>query len=164
MSRLSHFDDNGRARMVDVSAKLPTERRAVVEATFALSPEAFRALTQQTLNKGDAFTVATIAAPQAVKRTDELIPLCHSLPVEHAEVRFTPDAAGCCIRISAALTTTAKTGIELEAFVAATTAALALYDMVKALDPGAAITCVQLVSKTGGKQPFQRSARCAQAS
>ena len=147
--------------MVDVSAKRPTRRRAVVEAIVRLSADAFRALTQRTLAKGDAFTVATIAGVQAAKRTDELIPLCHPLPIEHIELTCEPDAANGRVRILASVTTTAKTGIELEAFVAATTAALALYDMVKAVDPSAVISEVRLLRKTGGAHSFSRSSSCA---
>ena len=161
MTRLSHFDADGRARMVDVSAKRRSRRRAVVESTVQLSAAAFRALMARTLTKGDAFTVAKIAGIQAAKRTDELIPLCHPLPIEQADLTFAADPATCRVRITASITTTAKTGIELEAFVAATTAALALYDMVKALDPSAVISDVRLISKTGGKQPFFRSPLCA---
>ena len=156
MRRLSHFAPDGRARMVDVSAKRSTRRQATVEATVRLSPAAFRALMERTLTKGDAFTVAKIAALQAAKRTDELIPLCHALPIEQAEVTLTPEPLARSVRVRATMTTTAKTGIELEAFVAATTAALALYDMVKAVDPAAVISDVQLLSKTGGQRPFFR--------
>ena len=144
--------------MVDVSAKRPSLRRAVVESSVQLSPAAFRALTDRTLTKGDALTVAKVAALQAAKRTDELIPLCHALPIEHAEVGFDLDPAACRVRIRASMATTAKTGVEMEAFVAATTAALAIYDMVKAIDPAATICDVRLVRKTGGKQPFRRGA------
>lgn len=162
--RLSHFDGNGRARMVDVAAKRPSRRRAVVEATVRLSPEACRALSEQTLAKGDAFTVAKVAALQAAKRTDELIPLCHPLPIEHADVTFEAEPVKGRVRIRASVTTTAKTGIEMEAFVAATVGALAIYDMVKAMDPAAAISRVRLISKTGGRQPYQREPACAQPS
>ena len=153
---LSHLDRNGRAKMLDVSAKTPTRRQAHVQAVINLSPEAFEAIQQQSLKKGDPFTVAKIAGIQAAKRTAELIPLCHPLPVEHLEITFEPDATTHTIRLVAQATTTAKTGIELEAFVAAAIGALALYDMVKAVDPAATITDLQLLRKTGGKQGFQR--------
>ena len=153
---LSHLDRNGRAKMVDVSAKAPTRRQAHVQAVITLSPESFEAIQQQSLKKGDPFTVAKIAGIQAAKRTSELIPLCHPLPIEHLEIAFEPDAATHTVRLVAQTTTTAKTGIELEAFVAAAVASLALYDMVKAVDPAATITDLQLLRKTGGKQPFRR--------
>lgn len=156
MKPLSHLDRNGRARMVDVSAKQPTHRRARVQCVVHLSREAFEAIQAGALAKGDAFTVAKIAGIQAAKRTAELIPLCHPLPIEQVEITFEPDAVLCSIRIIAQTTTTAKTGIELEAFTAAAMAALALYDMVKAVDPAARITDLELVSKTGGAQPFKR--------
>ena len=157
MKRLSHVDRNGRAKMVDVSAKAPTRRQAQVQAIITLSPEAFEAIRRQRLSKGDPFTVANIAGIQAAKRTAELIPLCHSLPIEHLEMTHEPHAATHSIRLVASATTTAKTGVELEAFVAAAIGSLTLYDMVKAIDPAATITNLQLLRKTGGKQPFTRS-------
>ena len=159
MKRLSHFDRNGRARMVDVSVKRPTRRHAQVQAVVRLSPEAFEAIQTKRLAKGDPFTVAKIAAIQAAKRTAELIPLCHPLPIEHLELNFMPDAGAHAIHLEAKATTTAKTGIELEAFVAAAIASLALYDMVKAVDPAATITDLQLIGKTGGKHVFARKLR-----
>ena len=143
--------------MVDVSAKAPTRRQAYVQAVINLSCEAFEAIQQQSLKKGDPFTVAKIAGIQAAKRTAELIPLCHPLPIEHLQITFEPDATAHSIRLVVQTTTTAKTGIELEAFVAASVASLTLYDMVKAIDPAATITDLQLLRKTGGKQPFTRA-------
>ena len=170
MKRLSHLDRNGRATMVDVSAKARTHRQAQVQAIIRLSPEAFEAIQRQRLSKGDPFTVAKIAGIQAAKRTAELIPLCHPLPLDHLEVTYESDAATHSIRLVASAATTAKTGVELEAFVAAAIGALALYDMVKAIDPVATITNLQLLCKTGGKEPFTRVAKqshgvpCAQPS
>ena len=154
--RLSHLDRNGRAKMIDVSAKAPTRRQAHVQAVITLSPEAFEAIQQQALKKGDPFTVAKIAGIQAAKRTAELIPLCHPLPIDHLEVTYESDAAAHSIRLVASAVTTAKTGVELEAFVAAAIGALALYDMVKAIDPAATITDLQLLRKIGGKRSFKR--------
>ena len=145
--------------MVDVSAKAPTRRQAHVQVVIRLSPEAFEAIRQQSLKKGDPFTVAKIAGIQAAKRTAELIPLCHPLPIEHLEVTSEPSAATHSIRLVASAATTAKTGVELEAFVAAAIGALALYDMVKAIAPAATITDLQLLRKTGGKKPFTRVAQ-----
>ena len=156
MRQLTHLDRHGRARMVDVGAKPSTSRQAQVECRLHLTPEAFEAIRAQRLVKGDPFTVAKIAGIQAAKRTAELIPLCHPLPIEHLEIRFEPDASAHAIRLTAQAKTTAKTGIELEAFVAAAIGAIALYDMVKALDPAATITGLQLIRKTGGKSPFHR--------
>lgn len=142
--------------MVDVSRKVATRRQADVQCAIHLSSEAFAALHTRRLVKGDPLTVATIAGIQAAKRTAELIPLCHPLPIEHLDISFEPDAATHTIRLRSRATTTAKTGIELEAFVAAAIAALALYDMVKAADPAATITDLALVRKTGGAQDFER--------
>ena len=143
--------------MIDVSAKPPTRRQARVHAVIRLSPEAFEAIRQQSLKKGDPFTVAKIAGIHAAKRTSELIPLCHPLPIEHVDIRFDAEATRRAIRVEVRVTTTAKTGIEMEAFVAAAIASLTLYDMVKAVDPAATITDLQLLRKTGGAQGFERS-------
>lgn len=142
--------------MVDVSTKAPTSRQAQVQAVIRLSPEAFEAIQQRALEKGDPFTVATIAGIQAAKRTSELIPLCHPLPIEHLDVSCEPDAAARTIRLVACAVTTAKTGVEMEAFVAASVASLALYDMIKAADPAAIITDLQLLCKAGGTHSFHR--------
>ena len=156
MTPLSHLDEHGRAQMVDVSAKRPGRRHAKVRCVLHLSSEAFAAIQTRALAKGDAFTVAKIAGIQAAKRTAELIPLCHPLPIEHLDLMFEPDSTTQTIRVAAAVTTTAKTGIEMEAFTAAAIAALSLYDMVKAVDPAARITDLELISKTGGKRTFER--------
>ncbi|MBI2884717.1 MAG: cyclic pyranopterin monophosphate synthase MoaC [Candidatus Omnitrophica bacterium] len=156
MNTLSHIDRRGRARMVDVGRKTPTRRHARVQGVVHVSPDAFAALQAHTLAKGDAFTVAHLAGIQAAKRTWELIPLCHPVPIEHVEVACEPEAATTTIRVTATATTTAKTGIEMEAFTACLIACLALYDMVKAVDPSATITDVQLVQKSGGKREFSR--------
>ena len=148
--------------MVDISTKVPTARHAQVECLVRMGPEAFEAVLRESLAKGDLFTVAKLAGIQAAKRTAELIPLCHPLALEHLDVSFEPDQAGCAIRLVADVTATAKTGVEMEAFVAVSISALAVYDMVKAIDPGATITDLQLICKTGGKQAFERRVTCAQ--
>ena len=159
-STLSHVDSNGRARMVDVRAKTPTRRAATVQAEVRLSPAAFAALRGAQAKKGDALTVAQVAGIQAAKRTDELIPLCHSLGLEHVAVSVVPDEAAGAVRIVCETATTAKTGVEMEAFVGAAVAAVAVYDMIKAVDPGATITDLQLLQKTGGTNEFHRSRAC----
>lgn len=161
---LSHVDQHGNARMVNVSRKRATMRQAIVQGIVTLSREAFVALQRASLEKGDALTVAKLAGIQAAKRTAELIPLAHPLPIEHLEVTFSPEETSCCVRVTATAVTTAKTGIELEAFVAAAIAALALYDMIKAVDPGAKVTDLALIKKTGGRQPFRRDVPCEQPS
>jgi len=144
---LSHYDRAGRARMVDVSAKRPTRRTAEASAFVALSPAVLRALPQNP--KGDPLEVARIAAIQAAKRTSELIPMCHPVPLAHVDVHTELCEEGVRIRTSA--TTTAVTGVEMEALVAAGIAALTIYDMCKALDKGIAIREIVLERKTGGK-------------
>lgn len=156
MTPLSHVDAQGRAQMVNVAAKAPTSRQALAEGSLILSAEAFEAMQQQTLKKGDPFTVAKLAGIGAAKRTDELVPLCHSLPLEHIEIVFESDPGTCTIHVLCEAATTAKTGIEMEAMMAVSVALLALYDMVKAVDPAATITAIQLLRKTGGKTGFSR--------
>lgn len=153
---LTHVDGHGRARMVDVSEKIPTRRQALVEGRLVVSPTAFAAIQHHNLAKGDPFTVAKLAGIQAAKRTDELIPLCHPLPLEHLDIVFEPDADSSTIRVVCESATTAKTGIEMEAMTATSIALLTLYDMVKAVDPSATITNLRLVRKSGGKRDFSR--------
>ena len=147
MGRASHFDKAGTARMVDVSAKPATRRTATARAFVRMNRATVRAL--QNNPKGNPLEVARIAGIQAAKRTAELIPLCHPLALAHAdvEVRVTRDG----VRIEATAATTAQTGVEMEALTAASVAALAVYDMTKALDKGITIERVELVEKTGGK-------------
>ncbi len=147
MSKLSHFDDAGAARMVDVSGKPATRREAEASVTVAMSDEALGALPQNP--KGNALEVARIAGIQAAKRTAELIPMCHPLPLSLVDVRAEVVAGGIAIRATAA--TTAATGVEMEAMTAAAVAALTVYDMCKALDKGMVIRELKLERKTGGK-------------
>jgi len=147
MGKLSHFDEAGEARMVDVSAKAATRREAEASAFVALSPEALAALPHNA--KGNPLEVARIAGIQAAKRTAELIPMCHPLALTHVEVRAEPAAGGIAIRATAA--TSAQTGVEMEALTAAAVAALTVYDMCKAADKGIVIREVRLERKTGGK-------------
>ena len=161
MTALSHLDRRGRAAMVDVGPKAATRREAQVGCCVHLSAAAMDALTRAVLVKGDALTVAKIAGIQAAKRTAELIPLCHPIPIEHLDVALTPEPRTGTIQVLASVSTTAKTGIEMEAFTAAAVAAVTLYDMIKAVDPAATITDLRLIRKTGGKQPFERRPACA---
>ncbi len=147
---LSHVDAAGAIRMVDVSAKAATLRRAVASARVRLGSVAFAALRDATLKKGDALTTAQIAGVLAAKRTCELIPLCHGLLPEFVDVRFEllpPDS----VRILAEARVESKTGVELEALTAASIAALTLYDMCKAVSKDIVIGPIQLEEKTGGK-------------
>jgi cyclic pyranopterin phosphate synthase len=150
---LSHYDTDGRARMVDVSGKHETRREAVAAAFVALSPAVLRALPSNL--KGDPLEVARFAGIQAAKRTSELIPMCHPLPLSFLDISAEITDGGVAIRATAA--TTAATGVEMEALTAASVAALTVYDMCKALDKGIVIREVLLVSKTGGKSDdYQR--------
>jgi cyclic pyranopterin phosphate synthase len=147
MSKLTHFDDSGKARMVDVSHKAETKRTARAHAFVRMSPEVLAALPSNP--KGDPLAVARLAGIQAAKRTAELIPLCHSLPLSHADVAIMPEPDG--LRVIASAVTTAQTGVEMEALTAAAIAALTIYDMTKALDKRIEIQDVYLLEKTGGK-------------
>ncbi len=147
MSKLSHFDDAGDARMVDVSAKPATRREAEASAFVALNAETIAALPHNP--KGNPLEVARIAGIQAAKRTADLIPMCHPLPLTFVNVRTEVVPGGIAIRATAA--TTAGTGVEMEAMTAAAVAALTVYDMCKALDKGIVIRELVLERKTGGK-------------
>jgi cyclic pyranopterin monophosphate synthase len=147
MEKLSHYDAEGRAQMVDVSAKTPTRREAVASAFVELSREVLAALPKNP--KGDPLEVARFAGIQAAKRTADLIPMCHPLPLSFIDVSASIVAGGIAIRSTAA--TVAGTGVEMEALTAAAVAALTIYDMCKALDKSISIREIVLVKKTGGK-------------
>ena len=149
MADLTHIDEQGHARMVDVSGKEVTKRVATARAVVTMQPETLAKIRQNELAKGDALGVARVAGVLAAKRTDELIPLCHSLPLSDVSVDFEFGDGQLMIRTSA--TTLAQTGVEMEALTAATVAALTVYDMAKAVDKRMTIDQVHLVSKTGGK-------------
>jgi cyclic pyranopterin phosphate synthase len=149
-SKLTHVNARGEARMVDVSGKAPTVRKAVATARITARAEVISALLSGALPKGDALAAARIAGIQAAKRTAELIPLCHPLPLDSAEVDISPAGRGALV-VTARIRTTARTGVEMEALTAAALAALTIYDMAKALDKGMVIGPVQLEQKTGGK-------------
>jgi cyclic pyranopterin phosphate synthase len=145
--KLSHFDEAGRAHMVDVSAKAATRREAVAEAFVELNEAVLAALPENP--KGNPLEVARFAGIQAAKQTAGLIPMCHPLPLSFVDVEAAVVAGG--VRLRATAATTAGTGVEMEAMVAASVAALTVYDMTKALDKGIRIREVQLMSKSGGK-------------
>lgn len=146
MSGFSHLDASGSAKMVDVGHKPEQRRRAVATGRIVCRPETIAALRDQALPKGDALTVARIAAIQAAKSTAQLIPLCHTLPLEHVAVDFEVEDGGIAIRCEAA--TRAATGVEMEALTGVSVAALTLYDMMKAVDKTMRIEGVTLASKT----------------
>ncbi len=145
--KLSHYDRAGHAAMVDVSAKRATKREAEASAFVAMRPEVIQALPENP--KGDPLEVARLAGIMAAKRTSDLIPMCHPLPLSHVDVRTRLCENG--VSITSRVTTTAVTGVEMEALVAASVAALTVYDMCKALDKGIEIRSVVLERKSGGK-------------
>ncbi len=147
---LTHFDAAGQAHMVDVSGKSPTAREAVAEAAVVMSPETL-ALAQGGAAKGDVLGVARLAGIMGAKRTAELIPLCHPLPLDKVSVDLVADPALPGIRITATARTTGRTGVEMEALTAASVAALTVYDMLKAAQKDMRIEGIRLLKKTGGK-------------
>lgn len=147
---LTHIDDNGAARMVDVGEKEVTRRLASAQAIVSMQPETLSLILSGGMPKGDVFACARIAGIMAAKRTWELIPMCHPLPIEGIEMEITP-ISDTDVRIVSTLRCTHKTGIEMEALTAASVAALALYDMCKAVDRGMVIRDVMLLRKSGGK-------------
>jgi cyclic pyranopterin phosphate synthase len=144
MSDLSHVDESGGVRMVDVGGKPESRRRAVASASLRMAPETARRLRE--LPKGDALTTAQLAGIMAAKRTSELIPLCHPLPLSHVDVTLEVGEAS--VEITASAETTAQTGVEMEALVAASVAALTVYDMAKAIDKDMVVAEVRLLEKT----------------
>lgn len=150
---LSHIDEQGRARMVDVGAKPDTERVAVARGRIMMQPQTLALIQAGTVKKGDVLTVAQIAGIQAAKRTHELIPMCHPLLLSHIRVELSPgaEAEQAWVEIEATVRTTGKTGVEMEALTAASVAALTVYDMCKAVDRGMRITGLHLARKSGGK-------------
>jgi cyclic pyranopterin monophosphate synthase len=151
-NRLSHYDDAGQVSMVDVSQKAVTSRTATAHAYVAMSPAVLEALPQNA--KGNPLEVARIAGILAAKKTADLIPLCHSLPLSHVGLEFEVQAKG--VSITATASTAAQTGVEMEAMTAASVAALTIYDMTKALDKGIEIREIYLLEKTGGKSGTYR--------
>ena len=155
MAKLSHYDDSGRARMVDVSGKAGTRREAEASAFVRMQPAVLQALPKNP--KGDPLEVARIAGIMAAKRTSDLIPMCHPLPLSHVDVEMRLCENG--VAITTKVATTAQTGVEMEALVAATISALTIYDMAKGLDKGIEIREVVLQRKNGGKSGEYRRAK-----
>jgi cyclic pyranopterin phosphate synthase len=156
--KLTHLDEGGRPRMVDVGSKPESERTAVAEGAVRMSREAFELVASQAVAKGDVLAVAEVAGTMAAKRTGELIPLCHPIGLDlvQVEARLEPELPG--VRITATTKATGRTGVEMEALTAVAVACLTVYDMVKAVDRGMTIEEVGLLSKTGGTRgDWQRS-------
>jgi cyclic pyranopterin monophosphate synthase len=157
-ARSTHFDETGRARMVDVGAKPVTQREAIARGKSELSRAALDAALAGTADKGDVLGVARIAAIQAAKRTSEWIPLCHPLALDSVRVEFAPKLRPPSIEIEARVRTSAKTGVEMEALVAVSAAALTIYDMLKSVDRAPVIGALRLIRKSGGKSgTYERS-------
>jgi cyclic pyranopterin phosphate synthase len=155
MTELSHVDSDGEARMVDVSQKADTVREAVAKGRVLMKPETLKLVKANEINKGDVLAVARVAGITAAKRTPDLIPLCHTLLLDNISVDF--DLSGNdCIEITARAKSTGKTGVEMEALVAASVSALTIYDMCKAVDKGMTLSEIYLESKTGGKSGTYR--------
>jgi cyclic pyranopterin monophosphate synthase len=148
--KLSHVDEAGRARMVDVAGKPATVRAAVAEGTIRMSREAFQSVAEQQIAKGDVLAVSEVAGTLAAKRTAELIPLCHPLGLDHVEVEARLDEQLPGVRVRAAAKAVGRTGVEMEALTAVSVALLTVYDMVKAVDRGMEIEKVRLLEKSGG--------------
>lgn len=151
MERESHLDARGQARMVEVGAKPVTRREATARGEVRMSGAAFAALEGGALAKGDALAVARIAGIQGAKKTAEIVPLCHPVPLDSVSVDIALDASSSAARVTARATTQARTGVEMEALTAVAAACLALYDMVKGLDRACRIADIALVEKTGGR-------------
>ena len=154
--RLTHLDEHGSARMVDVGAKEPTERRARASARVRMSPASARAVQSGDTPKGEVLLVARLAGIQAAKRTGELIPLAHPLPLSFVDVSATVDAEQGLVELVAEARTVARTGVEMEAMTACAVAALTVYDMVKGIERGVAVEQVVLLAKSGGRSDWRR--------
>ena len=151
MSKLTHLDEHGKAKMVDVSGKDTTTRTAMAEAIVRMKPDTLALVLEGTAPKGDVLAAARIAGIMAAKKTSELIPLCHPLPISGVTIACEPDEEGSLIRILASVKVSGQTGVEMEAMTAASVAALTLYDMCKAVEKGISIGPVRLLEKSGGK-------------
>ena len=158
MNELTHFDESGRSRMVDVSAKPETVREATATATVSMHSETFRRIIDRKIEKGDVLGVAQVAGIMAAKRTGDLIPMCHPLNITSVSMEFRTNEEKSQIEVRATAKIVARTGIEMEALVAVSAASLTIYDMCKAVDREMTISDIMLLKKKGGKSgPFERS-------
>ncbi|GAQ94948.1 cyclic pyranopterin phosphate synthase [Thermodesulfovibrio aggregans] len=156
--KFTHFDEKGRARMVDVTGKAVTERIAITEGIVKMKPETLKMILNKEIAKGDVFQVARLAGIMAAKMTPHLIPLCHPLPITSVEIDFEADEEKSQVKIKTTVKTTAQTGVEMEAMVATSLAALTIYDMCKAVDKEMEIDEIKLIYKAGGKSgEFKRT-------
>jgi cyclic pyranopterin phosphate synthase len=157
--RLSHTDEQGNARMVDVGGKPVTDRRAVARGVVRMTPQTAALVAEGAAPKGDVIGVARIAGIQAAKRTAELIPLCHQLPLSFVDVDIEVDPSTGIVTLVAEARTTAQTGVEMEALTACSVAALTVYDMVKGVERGVEVAGIALIEKSGGKSDWSRTGR-----
>ena len=157
MDELTHFDADGRARMVDVGEKPETRRIAVASGRIQMRPETLDMIVSGTAKKGDVLAVAQVAAIMATKKTADLIPMCHPLSLTAVNVELDPNVDESAVDIRAQVETRGRTGVEMEALTAVSAAALTIYDMVKAVDRGMVIQYIQLEAKEGGKAPWKRT-------
>lgn len=157
LKKLNHFDGAGNAIMVDVSEKKITERTATASGKIIVSAEIFKMIENGTAKKGDVLGVARIAGIMAAKKTSEIIPLCHPLPITHCEINFEMLQEESAVKVSATVKVDGKTGVEMEALHAVSAALLTVYDMCKAVDKKMEITNIRLESKSGGKSDFKNS-------
>ena len=157
MAELTHFNEQGRARMVDVTEKAVTHRRAAAAGTVRVSPETLRKVREGTLKKGDVLAVAQVAGIMAAKHNADLIPMCHPLPLTGIDITFALTEDPCMVEIRAAVTCTGVTGVEMEALTAVSTAALTIYDMCKAVQKDMVIENIRLLEKSGGKSGDYRA-------
>ena len=149
--KLSHMDDSGRPRMVDVGGKADTVRQAVAKGIVRMQPETLQLIKEGGTAKGDVLSVAQLAGTMAAKRTPDLIPLCHPILIDNVDIEFNPDEKNSTIEITTTVKSSGKTGVEMEALTATAVAALTIYDMCKAVDRGMKIENIRLVKKSGGK-------------
>ncbi len=159
MVKLSHIDDAGAARMVDISGKPPTKRLAIAKATVHVSAETLDAIRENTTRKGDVLAVARIAGIAGAKKTSDLVPLCHPIPLTSVKVDFDLRDNPASILIEAQVSTTGSTGVEMEALTAVSIAAITIYDMIKSADRGASVTDMHVSLKEGGKSGRYESTR-----
>jgi cyclic pyranopterin phosphate synthase len=151
MAQLTHFDKKGKAKMVDVSEKKETLREAIVRGSIYMKPETFKKIMSGDIAKGDVLSVAKVAGIMAAKKTSDIIPMCHPLNLSHVEINFFPCEKESRIDIEAKTKIKAKTGVEMESFLAVSVAGLTIYDMCKAIDRGMRLSDIHLVKKSGGK-------------
>jgi cyclic pyranopterin phosphate synthase len=151
MKGLSHMDEKGRPKMVDVSGKAETERIAIAKGLVKMQAATFKRIKGGGVEKGDVLAVAQLAGISAAKQTSHLIPLCHPIPIDEVKIDFALDEKNSAVGITAAVKSTGKTGVEMEALAAVAVAALTIYDMVKSIDRGARLESIRLVKKSGGK-------------